>query len=466
MKTNRILQGTVTLLFATAMVAGCSGGGYSNSNQTTPAPTAAFTSPSSTTAINLGQSVKLTWSSSGTDSCTASTSSASAGAFSGSVDINGSASVAPTATGSYVYTLNCASSYGGNASNNVTVTVNPNVLSTMSRIGTIGSTPDPVEQGGNPYGLAIAPITAGLMTAGDLVVCNFNDGATNTQGLGTTIVGLHPIAGATPYRIAQSAQLTGCNALALLADGSISASAYSSNLNPLVSPSGIVGNPFGSDAFANPWGQAYVAASGSQPAALYVSNAGNGSIDRITLNGDVQTSMTEIAKGFCASGAPGAVYAPSGLTYDPSIDTLYIVDTSSYSVVALANVSTIGTDGVIVDGACNTVAHTPTPLPSFTGASASSARVIANGGQLNAPISAALLADGDLVVGNGDIDNPTTTNLLFEISPAIGFVGTPMQLDTGAPGALFGIATTKDSNGNQLIYFNDDNTNTVNLLSK
>jgi hypothetical protein len=40
------------------------------------------------------------------------------------------------------------------------------------------------------------------------------------------------------------------------------------------------------------------------------------------------------------------------------------------------------------------------------------------------------------------------------------------QLDTGAPGALFGIATGPDGNGNQVIYFNDDNDNTVKMLSK
>ena len=41
---------------------------------------------------------------------------------------------------------------------------------------------------------------------GDLIVCNFNDGSTNTEGLGTKVIGLRATAGATPYRIAQSAQ--------------------------------------------------------------------------------------------------------------------------------------------------------------------------------------------------------------------------------------------------------------------
>src|ERR1700733_10861087 len=44
-------------------------------------------------------------------------------------------------------------------------------------ITTIGSTVDPTNGDENPYGLAIAPVSAGLLTAGDLVICNFNDSA-------------------------------------------------------------------------------------------------------------------------------------------------------------------------------------------------------------------------------------------------------------------------------------------------
>ena len=340
-------------------------------------------------------------------------------------------------------------------------------LPDLTTMASIGSTLDPVEMGGNPYGLAIAPVSAGPITAGDLIVCNFNDGATNTQGKGTTIVGLHPTAGATPYRIAQSEQLTGCNALVIFPDDSISAAAFVANKNPLVTPTGTIGEPFSSDPFHGPWGEAYVAATAGKPAALYVSNAvtGFGTIDRIALNDDAQATFTEIASGFCASGDPGSVFAPSGLTYDASIDTLYIVDTSSNSVVAFSDVSGMGADGVVASGHCTPDA--PTPVPTFSGPSASSAKVIASGGQLNAPISAALLANGNLVVGNSDLDSPTTipTNLLFEVSPTDGVVAMK-QLDTDAPGALFGIVAVVDSHGDQLIYFNDDNTNSVMLLSK
>jgi hypothetical protein len=448
---------------------GSGGNGMSYGN---PAPTAMFSVPAQAVTINLGQAVKLSWSTTYAASCTASTTSSIGGAFSGNQPTSGSISVAPSAAGTVKYSLNCTGSGGTITATTATVTVNPSILSTLSTTGivTIGSTLDPVEQGGNPYGLVIAPATAGLITKGDLIVCNFNDGATNTQGEGTTIVGLHPTAGATPYRIAQSAALKGCNALAMLPDDSISASAFVANQSPLVTPSGTVTTPFSADTFTGPWGQAYVAASGNNPAALYISNA-DGSIDRIALNGDAQSSFTAIATGFCGSGVPGAVFAPAGLTYDASIDTLYIVDTSSNSVVALANVSSIGANGVVADGQCGMVPAPPTPAPTFSGPSAASARVLAHGSPFIAPISAALLADGDLIVGNGDINiaGGQMPNLVVEVSPSLpgGFVGQPVQLDTsGTPGALFGIVATVDGSGNQLVYFNDDNTNSVMLLSK
>jgi hypothetical protein len=452
--------------------AGNPGGGYGGS----PAmqATVMFSSPAAAKSVNLGQGVELTWSSSNSTSCVASSSSEIAGAFSGNQPMMGSLTVAPTGTGTVTYTLTCTGAGGSVVATTAPVTVNPSILSTLSptKIAEIGSTIDPIEHGGNPYGLVIAAATAGLITKGDLIVCNFNDGATNTQGLGTTVVGLHPVAGSMPYRIAQSASLEGCNALAAFPDGSVSAAAFSANGDPLIASGGTVTNPFsvGAQGFGQPWGQAYVAATSHHAAALYISNVA-GTINRIDLDGDAQTSATEIVKGFCGSGTPGSIFAPAGLTYDASIDTLYVVDTSSYSVVALVNVSSIGGDGVVVSGQCSAVAAPPTPALTFTGPSAASARVIAHGGGFVAPISAALLSDGDLVVGNGDINiaNGQTPNLLFEVSPVLagGFVGSPVQLDaSGTPGALFGIAATVDAQGNQIIYFNDDNTNSVMVLTQ
>lgn len=463
-------------LFVSVLTAcgGGHGGGYGSSMPAPTAPTVSFSQPAAAAAIDFGQALTVTWTSANTTACTATTSSAAGGAFTGTQMVSGSQTIVPTAAGTYTYTLSCTGT-GGTKSASASVTVGPNLLSTLTPTGTIptvGTTVDPMNGDQNPYGLTIAPATAGLITKGDLIVCNFNDGPTNTQGKGTTIIGLHPAAGSKPYRIAQSADLLGCNALTMLPDDSISAAGWGSNLNPLVSAAGAVGTPFSSDTFAGPWGEAYVAATATQPAALYVSNApggttsAGGTIDRISLDVDAQTSLTEIVTGICSGGAPGAIFGPAGLTYDPASDTLYVVVTSSASVIAIAGVWSIPKDGVVVNGQCTATATIPTPVPTFSGPSMASARVIAHGAPFNTPLSAALLKNGDLVVGNADIgaSGPSsTTNLLIEVSPVLpgGFVGLPLQIDTGTPGALFGIAATVDASGNQIIYFNDDNNNAV-----
>jgi len=362
----------------------------------------------------------------------------------------------------------CGGGYGsggGMPSGPTNMTISGAILPTLTTMTTIGSTLDPIEHGGNPYGLTVATATAGLITKGDLIVCNFNDGATNTQGLGTTVIGLHATAGAMPYRIAQSStQLLGCSAITSLPDGSIVATASQANgtgATVLVAPSGAISTPFSADVFAEPWSVIYATQAGSE--AVYVSDATTGAIDRIALTNDAQTAFTEIASGFSTNqGKPGSISAPAGLTYDAANDTLYVVDTNANRVVALSNVSAIGTDGVIVTGT------------SFTGPSAASAKVIASGAPLNGPISGALLVNGDLIVGN-TLD-PTGTNLLIEISPTAGVVA-KMNVDTGAGGAIFGIVTvpktitTMGAYGStntqtNVIYFNDDNTNTVVLLTQ
>jgi hypothetical protein len=459
----------------------CGGGGHGGYGSMTPAPapaptpapTVSFSQPAAAATIDFGQALTVTWTSANSASCTATTSSAAGGAFTGGQMASGTQTVVPTAAGTYTYTLSCTGA-GGTKSASASVTVAPNLLSTLTPTGaipTVGSTVDPLNGDLNPYGLVIAPATAGLITKGDLVVCNFNDGPTNTQGNGTTIIGLHPAAGSKPYRIAQSADLQGCNALTMLPDDSISAAGWKSNMNPLVAATGSIGTPFASDTFAGPWGEAYVAATATQPAALYVSNApggttnAGGTIDRISLDVDAQTTFTEIVTGICSGGAPGAIFGPAGLTYDPASDTLYIVATSSASVIAIAGVSSIPKGGVVVTGQCTGTA-VPTPVPTFSGPSMTSARIIAHGAPFNTPLSAALLKNGDLVVGNADIGitaPSTTTNLLIEISPVLpgGFVGSPLQVDKATPGALFGIAATVDASGNQIIYFNDDNNNAV-----
>jgi hypothetical protein len=313
-------------------------------------------------------------------------------------------------------------------------------------ITTIGSTVDPVNGDQNPYGLAIAPASAGLLSAGDLVICNFNDSA-NVQGNGTTIEILSPTPGSTPTRMVQDPNLKGCAALAIAANDAPWAAAYSSNLAPFYSDTGALVSTLSAGPWAGPWGEAFAPAFGATGEPTFItSNATSGTIVRVNFAG---TAFTTVATGFTLNGGavPGNILGASGLTYDATNDTLFVVDSNTNRVVAFAGYSTLGANAIVVeaDG-------------SFSGPSAASASVLYSGAPLNAPISAAQLFNGDLVVGN------TGDNLLVEISPA-GTVVATQNLDTGAAGALFGIVATGTDAASTKIYFNDDNDNTVKVLA-
>jgi hypothetical protein len=235
----RYTRATVsTLLSCAGASALCSCGGSSSN---AAAPSVSFSLPAQASSIHLGQSLTLSWSSVHATSCTASTSKGMGGNFSGSQPTNGSMTVAPAATGSFTYILSCSGTGGMTMATSTAVTVGPSILSQLSSITAIGSTTDPlVPAGGNPYGLAIAPATSGLITAGDLIVCNFNDNAT-TQGSGTTLVGLHPTAGATPYNIAQSSGLqssstAACRARCLASPPPWMATAIRSSTSTMTTP--------------------------------------------------------------------------------------------------------------------------------------------------------------------------------------------------------------------------------------
>lgn len=312
----------------------------------------------------------------------------------------------------------------------------------------IGSVIDPVNGAQNPYGLTIAPSTNGKLTAGDLVVCNFNS-KYNQQGSGKSIVALHPQPGSSPIHLTQNASTLGCDALALSPDDTIWAASMTANNNPLFSSSGklilnITGKPF-----SQPWGQVF-AQPPSGPPAFFESNARTGTIVRINLGSGFTYDV--IAKNFPRNrGVPGTALAPSGLAYDPSIDTLYFADGKNNTIVAISNASTTPKGGITATNYGM----------QFSGPAAGNARIVFAGTPLNGPISTALLPNGNLVVGN-TLD-PDGTNLLIEITPS-GQVVDELNVDTGPAGSLFGIAATGTTSSNTIIYFNDDNQGNVQAL--
>jgi hypothetical protein len=324
------------------------------------------------------------------------------------------------------------------------------ILAQLTNQVVIGSTIDPSFGQLNPYGLTVAPSTNGMLTQGDLVVCNFN-ASSNVQGTGYTIVALHPMPGSTPTLIdADPTTLTGCNALALAPNDTIWAAAFVSNGNPIISPSGTLIKNLTGAPFNHPFGEAYANPKHGTPA-FYVSNAGDGTIVRINL--DSSLSMQVIAKGFPVNhGPPGSILGPSGLQYERKTDTLFVVDGANNSVTAIKNVSSIG--GVVCLQVRDRGRH-------FAGRFAAHARVLIMGAPLNGPISSALLFDGHLVIGN-TLD-PDGKNLMIEIGRN-GKVLDVRNVDTGAAGALFGMVATGTNAANTKLYFNDDNDNNLQVL--
>jgi hypothetical protein len=329
-------------------------------------------------------------------------------------------------------------------------TDNASLLKLLKKQVVIGSTIDPKFGQLNPYGLTVATSTAGDFTAGDLAVCNFNDNK-NVQGTGFTIVALHPTPGSKPLLVSSDKTLLGCAALALSPSDDIWASAFAANDVPIISPSGKSEGNIKGKPFDHPWGQVYAQPKSASPV-FYVSDAGAGTIVRINLGSKFTYDV--IAKGFAVNhGKPGSIFAPSGLAYDPSVDALYIVDGTNNTIVALDNVTSIKSGGVIVEKGGKT----------FKGPSAGDAKLVFSGSPLDGPVSSALLPNGNLVIGN--TGNPSGSNIMVELTPSGKLLDT-RNVDKGASGALFGIVATGSTDSNTKIYFNDDNDNNLQVLEK
>ncbi len=329
------------------------------------------------------------------------------------------------------------------------VSADASILKKLSKQVVIGSAVDPRNGAQNPYGLTIAPVTAGDFSKGDLVVCNFN-GKSNVQGTGESIVALHPAPGSTPTHVSSIKSLKGCDALALDVDDTIWAASMVADANPVIDPTGKLIDNISGKPFDQPWGQ--VLALHNSGSAFYATNAGTGSIVRINIGSKFTYDV--IATGFPVNhGKPGTALAPSGLAYDAGLDTLYFADGKNDTIVAFKDVSSIPQHGIKAED--NGM--------KFSGPSASDARIVFAGKPLNGPISTALLPNGNLVAGN-TLD-PDGKNLLVEISAA-GKLLDVRNIDKGPAGALFGIVATGTDAANTKIYFNDDNDNNVQVLER
>lgn len=312
----------------------------------------------------------------------------------------------------------------------------------------------------NPYAIWPATVTAGLITAGDVLVDNFNN-SSNDQGTGTTVVDVHPNGTTTVF--AQLPQtLAGCpggvgldTAMVQLKSGWVivgSAPTSDGKMDTAgagclieLSPEGRVGGTISGGYLDGPW-DAALDDNGRTPV-LFVTNTmagvpqagqatvARGSVDRITLTeGTADSAPQVLAESTLVNALPeradaaALVKGPTGLALG-SNGTLYIADNLANSITTVPDALT-------------------------TAAVAAQGTTLTSGGQLAGPLGMTLAPDGDLLVANAD------NGKIVEVTPAGKQVGEFYAIhdvgqDPPGNGDLFGLAL--DQQGTGVLLVGDDN---------
>jgi hypothetical protein len=303
----------------------------------------------------------------------------------------------------------------------------------------------------NPYGIAFVPsgFPAGPnIAAGDVLVANFNN-STNAQGTGTTIVSITPTGQQALFATSPLIGLS--TALGALSRGFV----VVGNL-PVTYPGGVATPQQGSLQFFNrngtlvltlndanlldsPW-DLTINDQGSQ-AQVFVSNVLSGTVTRLNLfvggNQVTVLSKTRIGSGYAHQPNDAAVVVgPTGLAFDPFRDTLYVASTADNEIFAIGDAGNRNNSADL----------------GYV--------VFADQTHLHGPLGLTLAPNGNLIAANGDAVNAGgMQNELVEFTPQ-GHLVAQYQMDSGAPGSAFGVAST-GSFGSIRIAAVDDNLSTV-----
>jgi hypothetical protein len=310
----------------------------------------------------------------------------------------------------------------------------------------------------NPYGVAVVPASAGRLTAGDILVSNFNDKA-NVQGTGTTLVEVSP-AGHTSVFANISALPAGqscpggiglTTALGILPGGWVVVGSLPTShggvlpsLNPagcliVLNDQGTVAKTITNPNIVGPWD--LTVKSGATSAEVFVSNALGG--NTTTKNGvPVTGNCTVVRLDLALSPA-----SPPKLTSSTVVGTSFPWRANKAALVLAPTGLALSGNGTLYvdDTLTNSVSAIPQAL-TRTSAITAAAGTLSTGGALNAPLGMTIAPNGDLVVVNGNNGNAV------EITPAGRQLATKTLIKNGA-GDLFGIIAPQTGDG--LIIAND-----------
>ena len=241
----------------------------------------------------------------------------------------------PASDGAYpaLQTTSVAASYGRPADTT-------SILKKLTKDVVIGSTVDAKNGDEGPRSISIVPDNShGLLTQGELLVCNFED-SNGVLGNGTTMEILKPTPNSTPVRFFQSDSIEGCDGDAIThKHGTVYGAGLTSGKIVVISKKGKAQKTYSGKSIADPFSDASSdPPQNFSPLYIYGGTTDGGGIVSISIGFYGNGLATQVAKGFGVSkGSQGL--APSGLQYDPAADTLYIVDGVTNTIVAFSNSS-------------------------------------------------------------------------------------------------------------------------------
>lgn len=341
-------------------------------------------------------------------------------------------------------------------------------LGGIHRFSTLGSmVPDNGDQ--NPYAVVVAPVSAGSVRQGDVLVTNFND-HNNLQGLGSTIMRYRPATqdvatfASIPRHLPQCPGGIGLTtAMTMLKTGWVIVGSLPSQDGTtatkgtgcllVLDPDGKVASIITGPDIDGPWGNMAVIDEGVT-AKLFVSNTGFG----VGAPGqDVQDKANVVRIDL--SIAPGRPPAVAGMT----------VIGSGFGEQADKDVFIIGPTGLalgangtlyVSDAIHNRIAAIPNAATRMD--SAGTGQTVTTDGLMRRPLAMAMAPNGNLLVVNG------LNGQVVEVDPASGKQLHALWIDANraqqppGSGDLFGIAMTPAGDG---FYYVKDEMNTL-VLAK
>lgn len=325
----------------------------------------------------------------------------------------------------------------------------------------------------NPYAVVVAPVSAGKIVQGDVLVDNFNN-ISNLQGTGTTIVDYNPTTKKTtlfaqiPKNLAQCPGGVGLTtAMTMLKSGWVIVGSLPTKDGTtttkgdgcvlVLDATGKLVATWAGPTINGPWGNMAVIDKGAS-ATIFISMAGfdlpgphvldpvthypvivhKATVLRLELSipdgkAPVLLSQTVVGSGFAQrADADNLLFGPTGLALDGE-DTLYV------------------TDGL--DNTINAIEHASTRTDS-----AGTGRVVTQDGLLAWPLAMAWSPQGHLLVCNGK------NGQIVEVDPIAGkqiyaqWIDNDQAQSPPGNGDLFGLAMAPDGSG---FYYVEDDMNTL-----